>query len=123
MKNIKSPCEICDKLGERLRIDNIEGEHFPDEFKKLETVPDTDGDIRRCPLCGQTYAYDNRFDNDVYNLYDVSEIHRVSEDTVNSIIDSIKKRIDGLHSADLVINAKSLQNKKARASSRKKIVP
>nr|MDO8118980.1 hypothetical protein [Candidatus Sigynarchaeota archaeon] len=85
---MKLPCEICARLGERLTVDHMEGEHVPEEFHRLVVVPDTDNEMFRCPACGQAYAYDHRFDNDVYNLYDVSEIRRVGEDALKARIDA-----------------------------------
>lgn len=82
-------CPVCSHLGEHLKTDNMEGEQFPPEFHKLETVPDTDGDIFRCPQCGQAYLYINKYDNDVYNLYDISELIRIDEQSVQAAVDRV----------------------------------
>lgn len=87
----KAGCEVCDKLGEKRRVDFLEGEQFPEETKRLETVPDTDGSVCRCPVCGQAYCFHSDYDNDVYNLYNYGEYYRITGNRVNEITESCRE--------------------------------
>lgn len=81
-------CEICNQLGKRLSVDHLEGERFPLEYQRLDVVPGSEDEALRCPICGQAYSYEHKWDNDVYNRYDISTIRRIPEEEVKRILES-----------------------------------
>jgi hypothetical protein len=86
-------CKNCEKLGEGVRADYIEGESLPDEVRQLVIVPGTDGDVSKCPDCGTLYRYYRKTDNDIYNLIDSAEFKRITSVELDAIIESERKRI------------------------------
>lgn len=79
-------CETCNKLGRYIKVDYLEGEKFPPEYKKLIMLQGTDNSILRCPTCGQAYLFSNDYDNDVYNLYNYGTLQQIDENRVQEII-------------------------------------
>jgi hypothetical protein len=96
--NTKSPCKICEKLGEGVSADYLEGESLPPEIRQLVTIPGTDGDVSMCPDCGTLYRSSRKTDNDIYNLIDYAELKRITPVELDSILKSERTRILGIES-------------------------
>ncbi len=55
-------------------------------------MPGTDGEVSRCPLCGQAFYYEHNWDNDVYNLMDYGVLYRFDEKSLQEKIKRIAQR-------------------------------
>ncbi|MDQ7781003.1 MAG: hypothetical protein RDV41_15010 [Planctomycetota bacterium] len=87
-------CDICDRIGERLRADHDEGEELPPEARKLVLRDEQpySTDILQCPSCGAWFTSEYRCDNDIYSPIHVSELVRISADKARETIEWRKNR-------------------------------
>jgi hypothetical protein len=82
------PCEICDSIGPKREADHDEGQHLPEEYRRLVVIDEDPHtfDILKCPECGTFYTYEYRVDNDIYDSIHVSILKRTSAESAHRLI-------------------------------------
>lgn len=89
-------CEICDKLGDRLRADFLEGEKLPPEASRLTVLTNRGWtfELRQCPLCNTYYRHIYEWDNDIFNRYEVAELVRISPEEGEAMLRAEQEAIE-----------------------------